>query len=62
MKEPEIPDALPVVAPDFFTLRVEVTRDDGREVWRSFRQWRSFELPELVLFEEVEPSATVAKA
>lgn len=62
MKDDDIPDALPVVAPDFFTLRVEVTREEGREVWRSFRQWRSFELPELVLFEEVTPSATVANA
>lgn len=55
MKEPnEQTVSLPA---DFYTLRVEVSREGGRDVWRAFRQWRSAELPDFVLFEEAKPAA-----
>jgi hypothetical protein len=42
--------------PDFYTLRVEVEDFPGGRLWLSFRQWRSLDLPDFILYEEAEPS------
>jgi hypothetical protein len=45
------------LAPDFYTLRIEVEEFFGGRLWLSFRQWRSRDLPDFILYEETEPSA-----